>query len=270
MSADERFPLSRAEATSFDLREVTGSTNADLVAAAPDLDDFAVVASLGQTAGRGRLDRAWTAPAGTMLAASVLLRTRTASGALLPVESWGWYPLIAGAALRAAIDEILPDRTVTLKWPNDVQVKGLKVSGLLADLVTVDGVPDAVVMGSGVNLTIEPGELPTETSTSLTIEGAEGSADEIGDRVFASYLVKLRTLVERLAESGGDTSGVRDTVTAVCDTIGRRVRVELPGGDDLFGTATGLDEAGRLVVLQDDVATETAVAAGDVTHLRYE
>lgn len=264
------FPLSSAQSPDFDYRESTGSTNADLVETAPDRDDFSVVASLGQTSGRGRLDRAWVAPAGQMLAASVLLRTRTESGALLPVDSWGWYPLIAGAALRAAIDDELQDREVTLKWPNDVLVGGQKISGLLADLVTVDGVPDAVVLGSGINLTIAEADLPTPTSTSLGVEGAIGSASEIGDRVFASYLVNLRALILRLAASGGDTSGIRDTVAAVCDTIGRRVRVDLPGGENRFGTATGLDSAGRLLVLEDDSSTEFAVAAGDVTHLRYE
>jgi BirA family biotin operon repressor/biotin-[acetyl-CoA-carboxylase] ligase len=270
VSAVERFPLSVAEASEFELRDTTGSTNADLVAEASTHADFAVIASLCQTAGRGRLDRAWVAPAGQMLAASVLLRTRTASGALLPVSSWGWYPLIAGAALRAAIGEILPDRPVTLKWPNDVQIDGLKVSGLLADLVTVDGIPDAVVMGSGINLTIPHEQLPTPTSTSLALQGATGTADELGDRVFSAYLVNLRVLVGRLAVSGGDTSGIRDTVAAVCDTLGRRVRVELPDGTDLHGKATGLDDAGRLLVLPDEVSTEVAVAAGDVTHLRYE
>ncbi|BDZ51570.1 biotin--[acetyl-CoA-carboxylase] ligase [Frondihabitans sucicola] len=270
MSGGDLFPLASAESSDFDYRESTGSTNADLVAEAAQKGDFAVIASLGQTAGRGRLDRAWSAPVGEMLAASVLLRTRTASGALLPVEAWGWYPLIAGGALRAAIDDLLPDREVTLKWPNDVQIGGQKVSGLLADLVTVDGVPDAVVMGSGINLTIAAENLPTPTSTSLTLEGATGTAAEIGDRVFTAYLKNLRALVERLAASGGDTSGIRDTVVAVCDTVGRRVRVELPDGENRYGTATGLDEAGRLLVLQDDVDTEFAVAAGDVTHLRYE
>jgi BirA family biotin operon repressor/biotin-[acetyl-CoA-carboxylase] ligase len=264
------FPLSRAQAEDFDLRETTGSTNADLVAAAPERSDFAVIASLAQTAGRGRLDRVWEAPAGQMLAASVLLRTRTESGAPLPVESWGWYPLIAGAALRAAVADVLPDREVTLKWPNDVLVAGRKVSGLLADLVTVDGRPDAVVVGSGIDLTLAEADLPTPTSTSLALEGAAGSAEQLGDRVFAAYLENLRALVERLARSGGDTSGIRDTVAAVCDTIGRRVRVELPDGTDRFGTATGLDAAGRLLVLADDLPDEIAVAAGDVTHLRYE
>ncbi|ROQ36663.1 BirA family biotin operon repressor/biotin-[acetyl-CoA-carboxylase] ligase [Frondihabitans sp. PhB188] len=259
-------PITRGVASVVDLRATTGSTNADLVEAAPGLPDFAVIVSFAQTSGRGRLDRSWQAPAGQSLAASVLLRPRTPSGDVLPVDAWGWFSLLAGAALRTAVADLLPERSVTLKWPNDVQVSGWKVSGLLADLVWESGVPAAVVMGSGINLTIPPDALPTPTSTSLAIEGAAGSAEEIADAVFAAYLIELRRLVDLLA-GGGD---VRSVVEAQCDTVGRRVRVELPGGEMMHGTATGLDETGRIVVRKDDSGAEVAVAAGDVTHLRYE
>jgi len=56
-------------------------------------------------------------------------------------------------------------------------------------------------------------------------------------------------------------------VVEACHTVGRPVRVELPGTDALLGTAVGIDETGRLLVESD--AGVTAVAAGDVTHLRY-
>lgn len=267
MSGD-LFPITAALTPSFDYRTTTGSTNSDLLALADGLPDGAVVASLGQTAGRGRLDRAWASPSGQTLAASVLFRPRTADGARLPAGSWGWFPLLAGTALRGAVRELLPDADVTLKWPNDVQIRGLKVSGLLAELVVVDGEPDAVVIGSGINLTIPAGELPTSSSTSLALEGVSGDAPEIADAVFGAYLERLRSLVEVLAASGG--AGVHEEVASACGTLGRRVRVELPDGTRWFGVAKSLDDGGRLVVLEDDSAEILVVAAGDVTHLRYE
>lgn len=271
MSHSEQFPITTGLITEFDYRTTTGSTNVDLVEVAAERADFAVVASLDQTAGRGRLDRRWSSPAGESLAASVLLRTRTASGRTLPVESWGWYPLIGGAALRQAVAGLLPDSPVTLKWPNDVLVSGRKISGILADLVTVDGVPDSVVLGAGINLTIPGDRLPTPTSTSLVVEGAVGDAVTLADAVFGAYLVHLGRLVQLLADGEPDgIESVRREVSEVCDTLGRAVRVELPDGTFLEGTAESLDGAGRLLVRSDDSGEPLAVAAGDVTHLRYE
>jgi BirA family biotin operon repressor/biotin-[acetyl-CoA-carboxylase] ligase len=198
-----------------------------------------------QTAGRGRLGRTWVAPPGKTIAVSVLLT---------PTERLSWLPLLAGLAMTRAVRSLVRGHEVTLKWPNDVQVDGLKVSGLLAELVPGAG----VVIGAGLNLTIDESELPTPVSTSLTLVGA--SPDDLVDRALAAYLGELRGLYEGML-AGAD---IRAQVEAECSTIGRRVRVELPGGDDLYGTATGIDAEGRLVV--DD----RVVAAGDVTHLRYE
>ncbi|RPE79030.1 MULTISPECIES: biotin--[acetyl-CoA-carboxylase] ligase [unclassified Frondihabitans] len=271
MSDSEQFPITSGLVSEFDYRQTTGSTNVDLVEVASERGDFAVVASLDQTAGRGRLDRQWSSPAGESLAASVLLRTRTAAGHPLPIDSWGWYPLIGGAALRQAVADLLPEAHVTLKWPNDVQVSGRKISGILADLVTVDGVPDSVVLGTGINLTIPTDRLPTPTSTSLVVEGANGSALHLADAVFGAYLIHLRRLVGLLAKGEPDgIEAVRQEVTAACDTLGRHVRVELPDGILLEGVAEGLDGAGRLVVLSNDSHDPLTIAAGDVTHLRYE
>lgn len=268
----ESFPLAARQATLFVRRDTTGSTNADLLAEAHRSRDFTVIVSTGQTAGRGRLDRTFTAPPGTMLAASVLVRPRLPNGDPLPVDAWGWFPLLSGTALRRTLEDLLPDAAIALKWPNDVQIGGLKVSGILAEIVASDGLPDAVVIGSGVNLTIPADALPTPTSTSLSLEGMTGTAAEIGDRVLAGYLGRLRRLVDRLCASGGDvvTSGLFDEAQAACSTIGQRVRVELPDGTTRYGIAVALDTLGRLVVEGADEEGALAVSAGDVSHLRYE
>ncbi|ARC57451.1 Bifunctional ligase/repressor BirA [Frondihabitans sp. 762G35] len=270
------FALSRRVVPRLVHLGVTGSTNDDLVLRAPTAPAGTVVVSLEQRAGRGRLARAWTAPAGQMMAASILVRPRDARGAALPEDAWGWLPLLAGHALEGGIQELLdgvPEaRPVLLKWPNDVQIGGDKVSGILAEVTTVDGAPDGVVVGVGVNLTIARPDLPTAVSTSLRLEGVEGEAVDVADRVLSSFVARFGALLDRLASASGDAtaSGLHREVEAACDTVGRRVRVELPDGTDLHGRATGLDPAGRLVVLPDDKSGIVRVAAGDVTHLRYE
>lgn len=229
--------------------EQSPSTNTELVGRARGgaLPDFSVIVTTNQTAGKGRLGRTWTAPPGKTIAVSVMLAT--------PLhDRMGWLPLVAGLAMSRAVRSLLTEHRVTLKWPNDVQVEGLKVSGLLGELVPGVG----VVMGAGLNLTMDESELPTPVSTSLTLAGAD--PDGLVDRALAAYLGEFRALYDALR--GG--TDVRAQVEAECSTIGRSVRVELPDGDALYGTASGLDASGRLVV------DGRAVAAGDVTHLRYE
>lgn len=261
-------PRSSALAPRLDALAQTGSTNAELVtrASAGRLDHFAVLVTTDQTAGRGRLGRAWVAPAGTCLAASVFLGT----GDVHP-DRLGWLPLLAGLAMTRAVASLLDGHEVGLKWPNDVLVDELKVSGILAELVPGAG----VVIGAGLNLTIAQGQLPTPTSTSLALNGwAPGGGvadDELVDAALSAYLVELDALYFRLAAADFDAgaSGVRAEVASACTSIGRTVRVELPDGTQLLGTATGIDESGRLVVGASSAGGERAVAAGDVTHLRH-
>lgn len=243
----------------------TGSTNADLLAAAADQPHGAIVVTLDQTSGRGRLDRTWSAPAGQTLAASVLVRAE-----LSDVDR-GWLPLVAGAAMRDAVVAVLPDGVdVSVKWPNDVLVRGVdgigrKICGILAQ-VAADG---SVVVGAGVNLTIPADELPTPTSTSVAAESGPGEpAELLADTVLARFWTGLREAVTSLQAGGAAADATRARVRAVCGTIGTDVRVELPGGDLLEGTATGIDDEGRITI-RTRLGEDRAISVGDVTHLRY-
>jgi len=249
--------------------ESAPSTNDELLARAVDAPDFTTVVTCNQTAGRGRLGREWVAPPGQTLAASLLLRPRLPAGESLEATHWGWIPLIAGAAMTRSVAALLPSDTARLKWPNDVLVRGRKVSGILAELPPVG---DALVVGAGVNLTIPPGELPTPTSTSLVIEGATLRGDELVDAVLAGWLAEFGAIYRTFLRLGGDAegSGVRELVTETCSTLGQRVRVHLPGGDHLTGAAIDVDRSGRLCVTREPDGRVVTVAAGDVTHLRYE
>lgn len=262
--------LSRSLAAAADLRFVDEavSTNDSLAALAVGRGQphFSVLGTLSQTGGRGRLGRTWIAPPGKTLAVSVLLRPILPTGLPLGMNALGWLPLLAGAAMTASIAELVPRGRTTLKWPNDVLIDGRKVCGILAELQP-DG---SVVVGSGINLTLSTDELPVPTATSLELAEATEFGDKLVDAVLGGYLERLAVLVDRLAAANGDAeaSGLLAEVSAACSTLGSRVRVELPGGDALVGTATALDSSGRLVVEANGALQ--AVAAGDVTHLRYE
>jgi BirA family biotin operon repressor/biotin-[acetyl-CoA-carboxylase] ligase len=262
-------PLSAAVAASLIVLDECGSTNTELVARASELPDFAVLVTDNQTSGRGRLGRQWVAPPGRTIAVSVLLRPVLPAGEPLGIEHFGWLPLIAGLAMVHAVAELVPAHLVALKWPNDVQVDGLKVCGLLAELLQSG---DSVVMGAGVNLTVTAAELPTPTSTSLVLNDATVPVDQLADAVLARYLTELRRLVADFLRFGADpaASGILDLVLEHCSTLGRQVRVELPGGELLLGTAVDVDASGRLRVRRSSDGRVQAIAAGDVTHLRYE
>jgi BirA family biotin operon repressor/biotin-[acetyl-CoA-carboxylase] ligase len=264
-------PLSRAIAPDLDWLDSAGSTNDELVARAAGTRDLAVLLTTDQRAGRGRLGRQWVAPRGTALAVSVLLRPTLPGGEPLGLEHYGWLPLIAGVAMARAVASIVPsgDERVGLKWPNDVQVDGAKISGLLGELLPTG---DGVVMGAGLNLGMTRDQLPIPTATSLVLTGAALSGDALTDAALSAYLGALGELYTDFVRVGGDAdgSGVREQVLDWCTTLGQEVRVQLPGGDDLLGTATDVDRAGRLLVRRSLDGHSQAVAAGDVTHVRYE
>ncbi len=233
----------------------TASTNADVAEAArAGVPEGLVVAAELQTAGRGRAGRVWQAPARSGLAVSVLLRPT------VPRESWGWLPLLTGLAVVGSLGP-LSGLDLGLKWPNDVLVDAeRKLAGLLAEVVD-----EAVVVGLGLNVSLRADELPVPTATSLTLEGSD-----VVDRDPVLRAV-LRTLADRYRDfqaAGGDAvaSGILDAYRSSCATLGRRVRVELPGGRCIEGEAVDVDAAGCLVVRAD--AGLTTLAAGDVVHVR--
>jgi BirA family transcriptional regulator, biotin operon repressor / biotin---[acetyl-CoA-carboxylase] ligase len=237
--------------TTLDVVEETGSTNADLVARAKAGEpEGAVLVAERQVAGRGRLGRQWQSPARAGLAVSVLLRPEVA------MRRYGWLPLLAGVALAEAVRDVSAV-DAKLKWPNDLLIGGRKCAGILAEGLS-DG---AVVLGIGLNTDLRADELPHAGATSLALAGA---TDTDRERLLCGLLRSLDVWYGRWATHGGypDSSGLRAAYTSLCATIGEQVRVELPGGNPLVGTATGLDEDGRLLV------AGRAVAAGDVLHVR--
>jgi len=242
---------------------VTGSTNADLLARAADgAPEGTVLAAEEQRAGRGRMGRAWVSPPRAALTFSVLFRP----GAVPPARL-GWLPLLTGVAVTSAV------RAVTavdarLKWPNDVLVRDAKLGGILAEAAG-----GAVVVGIGLNVSTEPDELPPPgpgpagplAATSL---GAEGWASPDRDLLLTALLGELEHWYLAWCRAGGDPErcGLAGEYTRRCATLGRQVRVELPGGHLVQGLAAGIDPAGRLLVRVPD--GELPVAAGDVVHVR--
>ena len=275
----------------------TGSTNADVAEAArAGKEEGYVLVAEAQSAGRGRLGRTWTAPARSGLFLSMLLRPGDVAQG-----RWGWLPLLAGTAVRTAVDAV-SGVPVKLKWPNDLIVvddvpagtetdtatgtatevatgtdtdaatdtdtdaygAARKLGGILVERVETATGPAAVV-GLGLNVSLRRDELPAAHATSLVLENAK-AADR--DTVLRALLRELERWYTDWTVTGGDpmASGLLSAYAASCATIGRRVRVEVPGGPAVIGEAVGLDGDGRLLVRTAE--GERAFGAGDVVHLR--
>ncbi len=246
--------------TSLEVVAATGSTNTDLAARAAQLPEGAVLVAEEQTAGRGRLDRSWVAPARSGLFFSVLLKP----GEAVPQERWGWLTLLAGVATATGLSRAAGVDT-GLKWPNDLLVtvdgEERKTGGILAERVA-----DGVVIGIGLNVTLTEDELPVPAAGSLALAKATVTDR---DPLLRAVLRSLEQWYGNWRAAGGDpaSSGLQETYAAGCATLGRHVRAELPGGRTLTGTAEAIDADGRLVI-RTAADEHEAVSAGDVVHLR--
>jgi len=249
--------------TSLDVVEATGSTNADLAARAREgAPEGAVLVAEEQTAGRGRLERRWSAPPRSGLFFSVLLRPEG-----VPVSRWGWLPLLAGVAVATALPRAAGVDTA-LKWPNDVLVtvegEERKAGGILVE--RPDATAESAVLGIGINVTLRAAELPVPQAGSLALAGAKVTDR---DTLLRAVLRSLERWYGSWRTAGGDPAGARlqETYAAGCATLGRQVRAELPGGTAVTGEAVAVDGDGRLV-LATAAGLAEPVSAGDVVHLR--
>jgi BirA family biotin operon repressor/biotin-[acetyl-CoA-carboxylase] ligase len=213
-----------------------------------------------QTAGRGRLDRSWHSQPGTALTFSVLLRP-----ARVQPAGRGWLPLLTGVAVVAAVERQAGVRA-SLKWPNDVLAPAAHGGGKLAGILA-EQAGDAIVVGVGLNVSASRDELPAESATSLQLAGADApDRQAILVAVLREFERWYLSWTDGPAPGDATACGLRAEYLRRCSTVGRDVRVELPGGGVLAGRATGVDAAGCLVVRASD--GPHAVSAGDVVHVR--
>ncbi|MET0864941.1 MAG: biotin--[acetyl-CoA-carboxylase] ligase [Nakamurella sp.] len=232
----------------------TGSTNADL-ASAPDLPHGRVLVTEEQVAGRGRSGRDWFCPPGAGLMFSVLLRLPQ-----IPADRRGWTGALLGLAIVRALGDLGVD--ARLKWPNDVLINGRKCAGILGEVAG-----SAMVIGTGLNVSLVHTELPRVDATSLWLSGATGPALD-RNALLAAILDSFGDLLDRWVAAAGDVdaSGLRSAYREACSTLGSRVRLQLPGGFELVAEAVDVAADGSLVVA-DGAGRQTGYSAADVVHL---
>jgi len=228
-----------------------GSTNEEARRLAREgAPEWTVVAAGHQTAGRGRLGRAWTDEIGKSLLFSVLLRTT------LDAE---YAPLIG---LMAAVEMItaVGSPAMRAKWPNDLIIEGRKAGGILSEASLSQTRISYAVVGVGLNVTMAEEDFPAELRTSATSLFLAGVPvhPESHSTLLSRFLVGFRR------RSQLPPVGTLDAYRRACATIGRRVRATTVAGD-VEGVALDVDRHGALI-LRISGRNERVVVA-EVDHL---
>lgn len=228
-----------------------------------------------QTQGRGRRGRVWTAPPGTSLMMSVLLRPPSHS---LPVRS---ASLVTSALAVATVNAVREATKVKLgiKWPNDLVVDSpnntpgglgyLKVAGILTETLIVDAAISALVVGMGLNTGWErvPPELELVATSLDLLAGSLVDRPKLAHTILRNFEDEYSNLLQ---PSGIET--LLEKMRRHSSTLGRRVRVHLDQSKEnrtLEGRAVHLNKTGELVIETDQGDLQT-VSVADVEHLRLD
>lgn len=240
----------------IEYRSITGSTNTDAFNMARDgAKDGTCVVADAQTAGRGRLGRKWMAPPGTSILTSIILRPD------IPPVHAPIMTLAAGVAVAKAITRVtgLDPR---IKWPNDILIGGLKVAGILTEMLSEADVVHFIVLGIGINVNVDKKHMPGEIlkiATSLSIEtGRTVSRNQVlmalYEEVEGAYRRFLRQGPRIIIEQWEDIARIR----------GRMVSATAPSEKKVTGKARGLDDDGALLI-EGSGGNLYRISVGDVT-----
>ena len=215
---------------------------------------FLVVAADGQTGGRGRRGRSWTAKKGENLLMSVALSYPATADA-----PYGEWPLLAALAVRRALaaETGLP---VELKWPNDLLIEGKKVCGILTELCA-NRYGRYLVIGMGINVNARPADLPQEIAARATSLRVHAGRPFDRGRLCARVVERVHDLyAETLA--GARFALWRDEWVNHCATLGNYVKI-IQGDRVIEGMARSLTDRGTLQIITG-TGEPREVASGEI------
>lgn len=231
-----------------------------------------VIAADYQTGGHGRLGRAWVNRPGESFTVSFV--TVMPADVVADETVNGWLPTLAGLASRDAIRSAVlssgarprqQDCTLSIKWPNDIFCHGLKLGGILVQLVPLDARRTSVIIGIGINLALRAESLPTPQSTSLQLH-VESLPDTqvLRDRIAADLVSGLRERITRFVDDRTTYAAqLLEETRQVSWTLGRRAEAKLVGGETIIGRAVRINPDASLAIV-DDEGVEHTITTGDV------
>lgn len=219
--------------------ERTTSTMDEALSAARDgAPDGHVIVADRQTEGRGAHGREWVSPPGSDLYLSIVARPAVEPSSMALVT------LATGLGVRNAVAELVGERPVQVKWPNDIWIGGKKCAGILVESRMTGNRIEAIVIGIGLN--VNRVQWPPELEAIATSIRAERNNDATLDRaaVLSSLLARVERQVTRLARDGGNA--LVDALRPHLALVGEPVRWE-----DGHGVFEGIDQSGAARVHTD-------------------
>jgi BirA family biotin operon repressor/biotin-[acetyl-CoA-carboxylase] ligase len=217
-------------------------------------EEGTVVTAEEQSHGKGRLGRHWESPAGVNLYCSIILRPP-----LLPVKA-PQFAFLSAVAVAQAIETVTSLKPL-IKWPNDVLVNGLKVSGLLNEMSAEMDKINFIVLGVGVNINMRRDQFPHELrhpASSLLLE----SGSPVNRIEFTrNFLTILDSLYDDYLRNGA--ASIREEWLSRSALTGKTVRVSFQNNESV-GIASGLDDDGALLIRHNNGNIEK-ILAGDVS-----
>lgn len=234
----------------------------DLVTSTNDLAHFlahnnepegSVIFAKGQTQGKGRLGKSWVSPYGKGLYFSFILRPD------MPVEQASRITLTMALAVATALTEMHIEG-VRIKWPNDVLLGEKKVCGILTELSLLEDKVNYIVVGVGLNVNMEKGDLPQDA---ISLKGALGREFDIADlshiiikKIDHFYALLLQHRFTDIIQKVKEYSGL---------ILGGRVKVAWEDRE-VEGYAVDFDENGSLIIRRDNGFLEK-VSSGHLIRL---
>jgi BirA family biotin operon repressor/biotin-[acetyl-CoA-carboxylase] ligase len=228
--------------------------------------EVAVAVAAYQTAGRGRHGREWVAPPGAALLLSVGFRPR----ALEARHAWRRAAIVSLAMRDAAEEQAgLADRTLWLKWPNDIVAQGTpgglrKVAGVLGESVATGDAVESAVVGIGINSDWRMTDFPWALAPTMTsLRELAGKRPIDNEALLDAFLARLEQRYEALQAGRFDAGGW----SAAQITTGRTVVIDA-GDETISGTGMGVEPESGALVVRDQSGRAVPVSSGEVVRCR--
>lgn len=206
-----------------------------------------------QTSGYGRRTRKWESPQGNMYCSALITPTPR------QIKDVTQLSFVVSVAVAEAIESLSETVVTQCKWPNDVLIKGQKVSGILLETIGKTSVPlQHIVVGVGINVENAPTDIKNLSYpvSSLSDEGIDISVNEM----LPIYLKHLKKWLDIWEEQGFDS--IKEFWLQRAKGIGEEIKIDF-GKNSMSGVFSGLDQDGALLLRLSD-GKERRITTGDI------